>query len=238
MNLRRVSVVLLFGTIFQVVGCQSRPIVNWNWVNDRAWAEWRDDDRYMTTWHEKEAYLEELRDQADSLPIAEQRQHATALSEQIKAEKIPVVRRELVRTLALFHVVESEPGLQTALEDSDPDIRIAACKAMGTRPGKVAKDALLKVIRSDEDGDVQSAGLRALGGFEGQDVYDELKNALVSRDPAIQYAGIQGLRRLTGQDWGEDPETWVAGLEGEAPEIVHDGSESFIDALHPRNLFR
>ena len=107
----------------------------------------------MTTWHEKEAYLEELRDQADSLPIAEQRQHATALSEQIKAEKIPVVRRELVRTLALFHVVESEPGLQTALEDSDPDIRIAACKAMGTRPGKVAKDALLKVIRSDEDGD-------------------------------------------------------------------------------------
>ena len=41
-----------------------------------------------------------------------------------------------------------------------------------------------------------------------------------------------------GEDWGEDPETWLAGLEGKSPEVVHDGRESFIDALHPRNLIR
>tara|TARA_B100000700_G_scaffold117610_2_gene132264 strand:+ start:8504 stop:9367 length:864 start_codon:yes stop_codon:yes gene_type:complete len=238
MNLLRISVVLLACTVIQSIGCQSRPIINWNWVNDRAWAEWRDDDRYMTTWHEKEAFLEELRQEADSLPVAEQRQHAIALSEQIKAEEVPVVRRELVRTLAHFYVVESEAGLKTALEDSDPDIRSVACKAMGARPGQSARNALLKVVRSDEDTDVQSTALRALGNFDGQEVFDELKKALENRDPAVQYAGIQGLRTLTGQDWGEDPETWLAGLDGKDPEVIHDGRESFIDALHPRNLLR
>ena len=96
----------------------------------------------------------------------------------------------------------------------------------------------MKAVRSDEDTDVQSAALRALGNFQGQDVFEELKRALESRQPAVQYAGIQGLRNLTGEDWGEDPETWLAGLEGKSPEIVHDGNESFIDALHPRNLIR
>ena len=106
-------------------------MVNWNWVNDRAWSEWRDDDRYMTTWHEKEKYLESLREDAGSFPVEEQRKHASALSVQIQSEQVPVVRRELVRTLAHFHVVEAEAGLSHALEDSDPDIRIVACKAWG-----------------------------------------------------------------------------------------------------------
>tara|TARA_B100000945_G_scaffold260446_1_gene218583 strand:+ start:2771 stop:3478 length:708 start_codon:yes stop_codon:yes gene_type:complete len=234
----RFFIVLLIGILIQSIGCKSRPIVNWNWVNDRAWSEWRDDDRYMTTWHEKESFLEELREDADSLPILEQRRHATALSKQISQEQVPVVRRELVRTLAHFHIVESEAGLKTAMQDSDSDIRLVACKAWGTRPGDVAKTVLLTAVRSDEDTDVQSAALRVLGNFQGQDVFDELKKALKSRDPAVQYAGIQGLRIFTGEDWGEDPETWVAGLEGKSPEIIHDGSESLIDALHPRNLIR
>ena len=234
----RVFIVLLFGSLLQSIGCQSRPMVNWNWVNDRAWSEWRDDVRNMTTWHENEKFLENLRADADSLPISEQRRHAIALSEQIKEEQVPVVRRELVRTLAQFHVVESEVGLKTAMQDSDPDIRLVACKAWGTRPSAVAKTVLLTAVRSDEDADVQAVALRTLGNFKGQDVFDELKKALESRDPAVQYAGIQGLRSLTGEDWGEDPETWIAGLEGKSPEIVHDGRESFIDALHPRNLIR
>ena len=238
MNSMRVLFVLLLGLLVQSIGCKSRPMVNWNWVNDRAWSEWRDDDRYMTTWHEKEKYLESLREDAGSFPVEEQRKHASALSEQIQSEQVPVVRRELVRTLAYFHVVEAEAGLLDALDDSDPDIRIVACKAWGARPNAAAKTALLKTVRSDEDSDVQAAALRALGNFQGQEVFNELKTALESRDPAIQYAGIQGLRSLTGEDWGEDPETWIAGLEGKSPEIVHDGQESFIDALHPRNIIR
>ena len=128
--------------------------------------------------------------------------------------------------------------LLEALEDNDPDIRIVACKAWGTRLNVTAKTALLKTVRSDQDSDVQSAALRALGNFKGQEVFKELRTALESRDPAVQYAGIQGLRKLTGEDWGEDPETWIAGLEGQSPDIVHDGQESFFDALHPRNLIR
>ena len=186
----------------------------------------------------KEKFLESLREDAGSLPIAEQRQHALALSEQVQSEQVPVVRRELVRTLAHFHVVEAEAGLLEALEDNDPDIRIVACKAWGTRLNVTAKTALLKTVRSDQDSDVQSAALRALGNFKGQEVFKELRTALESRDPAVQYAGIQGLRKLTGEDWGEDPETWIAGLEGQSPDIVHDGQESFFDALHPRNLIR
>ena len=54
----RVLFVVLLGLLVHSIGCKSRPIVNWNWVNDRAWSEWRDDDRYMTTWHEKEKFLE------------------------------------------------------------------------------------------------------------------------------------------------------------------------------------
>ncbi len=234
----RVFIVLLIGTLLQSIGCHSRPIVHWSWLNLDAWKEWRDDDRYMTTWHEKETFLEDLRHEADSLPLKEQRQHATALSAQIKEEQVPVVRRELVRTLARFHVVESEAGLRTAMGDSDPDIRMVACKAWGTRPGETAKTVLLTAIRSDEDTDVQAAALRALGNFQGQDSFNELRKALESRDPVVQYAGIQGLRKMTGEDWGEDPETWISGLEGKEPEIVHNGRESLIDALHPRNLLR
>ncbi|MBT6847714.1 MAG: hypothetical protein HOA14_09905, partial [Planctomycetaceae bacterium] len=54
----------------------------------------------------------------------------------------------------------------------------------------------------------------------------------------IQFAAIQGFRKFSGEDWGEDPRAWIAWTQGERPEVIYDGKENIADMLNPANLFR
>lgn len=225
--------------LLTMTGCHTMKPLNWNWINfSSSFSEWNDDDQYMTTWHEKHGSLVELRRSASGMSLSQQASHALALSAQIKQEQVPVMRREMVRTLAAFDAKEAETGLETALSDADVDIRVVACQALAKRKSEKAFDLLLTTVRSDMESDVRVAALRGLGNFSGKVVFEELTKALVDRDPAIQFAGIQGLRQMTGEDWGEDPETWIAWTKGESPEVIYDGSESLADSLNPANFFR
>ncbi|MGY8732682.1 MAG: HEAT repeat domain-containing protein, partial [Pirellulales bacterium] len=131
-------------------GCQQLSPFNWNVINPTtAYPEWHDDDKYMTTWHDKHRDLSDLRENAAGMSHNKQVLHATALSSQIKQEQVPVVRREMVRALMALPVVEAEPGLEVALTDEDADIRVIACQAWGKRQTDRAFKLLLETWRSD-----------------------------------------------------------------------------------------
>ena len=87
--------------LLAMTGCHTMKPLNWNWINfSSSFSEWSDDDQYMTTWHEKHGSLVELRRSASGMSLSQQASHALALSAQIKQEQVPVMRREMVRTLA------------------------------------------------------------------------------------------------------------------------------------------
>jgi hypothetical protein len=220
-------------------GCQQLAPFNWNSINPTtSYSEWQDDDKYMTTWNDKHRDLADLRENAAGMSRNKQVLHATALSSQIKQERVPVVRREMVRALVAFPVVEAEAGLESALTDEDSDIRVIACQAWGKRQTDRAFKLLLETWRSDTEVDVRVAAIQAMGNFKGEQVYAVLVKALSDRDPAIQFAAIQGFRKFSGEDWGEDPRTWIAWTQGERPEVIYDGKENIADMLNPANLFR
>ena len=220
-------------------GCQQLAPFNWNSINPTtSYPEWQDDDKYMTTWNDKHRDLSKLRENAAGMSHTKQVSHATALSSQIKQEQVPVVRREMVRALVAFPVVEAEVGLEVAITDEDADIRVIACQAWGKRQSDRAFKLLLETWRSDTEVDVRVAAIQAIGNFNGEEVYAELIKALSDRDPAVQFAGIQGFRKFSGEDWGEDPETWIAWTKGERPEVIYDGTEHIADMLNPANFFR
>ncbi len=222
-----------------VTGCQQLTPFNWNSINPTtSYPEWQNDDKYMTTWNDKHRDLSKLRENAAGMSHTKQVSHATALSSQIKQEQVPVVRREMVRALVAFPVVEAEAGLEFAITDEDADIRVIACQAWGKRQSDRAFKLLLETWRSDTEVDVRVAAIQAIGNFNGEEVYAELIKALSDRDPAVQFAGIQGFRKFSGEDWGEDPETWIAWTKGERPEVIYDGAENIADMFNPANLFR
>jgi len=233
----RISFVII--ALLCATGCQQLAPFNWNSINPTtAYPEWGNDDKYMTTWNDKHRALTDLRENAAGMSRNKQVLHATALSSQIKQEQVPVVRREMVRALVAFPVVEAESGLEFAITDEDADIRVIACQGWGQRQTDRAFKLLLKTWRSDTEIDVRVAAIQAIGNFDGEQVFAELVKALSDRDPAVQFAGIQGFRKFSGEDWGEDPETWLAWTQGERPEVTYNGRENIVDLLNPANLFR
>jgi len=45
-----------------------------------------------------------------------------------------------------------------------------------------------------------------------------LRLALADRNPATQNLAIASLRGATGKDYGDDPDTWIAALDGKPTE--------------------
>jgi HEAT repeat protein len=73
---------------------------------------------------------------------------------------------------------------------------------------------LAETAGSTSDPDVRNAALAALGKHSGKIAVDALKLALDTRDPATRGLAIASLRGATGKDYGDDPEVWIAALDG------------------------
>jgi HEAT repeat protein len=76
---------------------------------------------------------------------------------------------------------------------------------------------LSQTLRSDKDFDVRMAAAQALGQFKSPESMQALKVALDDRDPAMQYAGVQSMKSITGKDYGGDMQAWRQVAAGETP---------------------
>lgn len=150
----------------------------------------------------------ELADTADSKSPAERDRVVAELAREIVHEEDAGMRRHILRALASYRTPLSLAILQAGLKDNDLEVRRAACEAMGRHGGPQAVQELTRVAAADTDVDVRIAAVRALGETEDQAALVPLAEALIDPDPAIQFRAQQGLRTVSGRDYGSDVQAW------------------------------
>lgn len=166
---------------------------------------------------ERVARLREVAKKASSYSPDEQERIARELAAVYRQEDDPQIRAELVRTLSAYHAEAATSVLRTALNDSVADVRIAACKAWGTRRDEEAVALLSRTLGSDGDIDVRLAAAEALGETGQREATAALGQALEDRDPAMQFRVVSSLRKVSDQDFGNDVTQWRQYVRGEMP---------------------
>lgn len=167
---------------------------------------------------ERIALLRKMGAKASWAEPAEQERMSGELAAAFQVEADPLIRIEIVRALSGYPTTAAASVLDAAVDDSDPDVRLAACQAWGKRGGAEAAAKLSEVLSSDMDTDVRLTALQALGEAGDAGAVAALGEALEDRDPATQYQAMQSLRKVTGEDFGNDVGLWRQYVKGEVPD--------------------
>jgi HEAT repeat protein len=184
------------------------------WVRE----QWAQDEQFGPTYHKKVADLAALRSQVHNLPVPQQEEIGRQLVARYHEEKSPLLRVEMLRTLAEFPGEGAQSAVQTALADDNPRVRMAACRALGKQTTPESLQSLATVVGSDTDVDVRMAAARELGNFKDPAAATALRTAIEDRDAALQHVAMQSLQTITGKsEYGSSVPTWRQYLDGGNP---------------------
>jgi len=159
---------------------------------------------------------------ADRADAAEQARLTDQLAMQIRTEPDPLVRQAIQETIAEFSTPLALDVLIAGLEDDDLDVRLTCCRKLGKRPEPRVIQALSNVLQTDDELDVRLAAVDALGQIPSTESVAALAAALKDRDPAMQYAGVEALKTISGQNLGNDVEAWLQYAQSENPRLASD----------------
>jgi hypothetical protein len=182
---------------------------------------------------ERVATLRDMGKKASWAKPEEQERISSELAAAFEDEPDPLIRLEIVRAVGQYRTATAESVLDAALDDSQADIRMVACRALGERGGPEAAAKLSETLRSDLDIDVRLTAAQALGQTADPSAVAALGEALEDRDPAMQYQAVQSLHTVTGEDLGNDVNRWRQYVKGEPP----GPAESISVAQRIRGLF-
>ncbi len=134
-----------------------------------------------------------------------------ALSNKLAEAKEPVVTRAVIcRTLGEIGRPEARPALLRSVDDPEPVIREAACRALG-RVG-TGEDAVIlaRVMAADTSPDCRIAAVAGIASLKTDDprIQVVLADGMENRDPGIRLACYQALQTTTGRDLGTDAKAW------------------------------
>lgn len=177
----------------------------------------QDEDPRVVPPAKKIAQLQQLAKECPKLPQAEHDRLALELARELRIEEDPLVRAQLLRTLAVVRSDTATAMLRAGIQDADADVRAACCQAWGRRGGAEAVRVLEQVLRDDEEIDVRLAAVRALGQIGGPESVAALALALEDNDPAMRYRAMRSLAAVTGQDYGTDVGKWREYIAGRPP---------------------
>ncbi len=143
------------------------------------------------------------------------------LALQIRTEPDPIVRRAIQETVAEFETPMASAMLLAGLQDDDRDVKVTCCRLLGERKEPKAVEPLAKLVGADADLDVRLAAVKALGAMKTKESVAGLAAALKDRDPALQYAGVEAMKKVApDQELGNDVQAWRAyadSIVGPAP---------------------
>jgi HEAT repeat protein len=209
-------------------GCSSaRP----EWIQNMAFWEGTKDTDPLGTLAPKQQMteLQELRAALPEKPAEEHRVKAAELAQRYRNESDPLLRAQVVRTIARCASPEAGDTLRAALQDSERDVRIAACEGWGEHGGPQAAGLLGQAVRRDKSPDVKLAAARGLGKLKDPEVATMLAPALDDPDPALQYRAVQSLRESTGKDFGDSVAAWREFVRGGAPQEISTAQRMKLD---------
>jgi HEAT repeat protein len=188
-----------------------------------TWWPWYEPDqtaalaKYGPISRQKIEQLQELRE-SDTPPA----NLLASLSEQLKREADPMVRLEVLRTLAAFPSDQSRIVIATALQDADVDVRVTACEALGDLGGADSARLLGQALTHDSSVDVRIAATKALGEMNDPQAVPLLAVALEDPDPALQFSGVEAMRMATGKDLGNDVNRWRQYAKNPDPNVAEE----------------
>ena len=214
------------------VGCADGPFGLAKY-NPMLRDEWKKDEEFGVTNHQKIEELAALQKQAPQLSPDDQQRLSQELADLIRKENNVPLCIAAVRTLSAFPTQASLDGLKFAATHSDPDVRAAACEGWRRKGGAEAVAALAEVLGSDTDLDVRMVAARDLEAFPAPGAIQALGMALDDTDPALQHRAVRSLKVVTGKNFGDSVPAWR--------EYVRDGNpqpaaeQSIAQRL--RNLF-
>jgi HEAT repeat protein len=196
---------LLLGA-WSVLGCSSGPVKS----VASLWDKKTDDPQvvHYKTPDERIGELRELAKGADRQSPVEQQQTSAQLAEALRVEEDSFLRAEMIRTLSVYPTETAGRMLTAALDDEDPDVRLAACQGWSRRGGPEAVQALGRALNSDTNLDVRLAAAEGLGQTGHPSATTPLSTALQDRDPALQLCAVRSLEQVTGEDFGNDVLAW------------------------------
>ncbi|MDR3181867.1 MAG: HEAT repeat domain-containing protein [Planctomycetaceae bacterium] len=152
----------------------------------------------------------------------------------------PNMRREAVDAMAKIPCPQRDQYLLEVLKDSDAFIRLSALEALKTAHSKSSSAAaggyvsvLVDRMKHDTDKDVRLAAIRLLGGIKLHTIKESegitpdsltlaLGEMLQDKVPAVRYASMETLQKLTGKDYGTDINRWsqyIRYIQGEDAEL-------------------
>lgn len=196
--------VLLLATGLLSSGCAG------GWLATHGpWAGKKEDDvPGIKTADKRIAELKVMAEKAPKASPDEQQKVSEKLARQIEREQDPLVRQQIVLTLAVYPTPLAGKVLQAAMNDPENDVRITACKAWGKRGGSEAVERLSAALNSDANIDVKLAAARALGETKDKSAVPALADTLADADPALQNRAIQSMKTVSGRDFGNDMDAW------------------------------
>lgn len=154
---------------------------------------------------------------ARNADATEQTKAVDELVTQIRTERDPIVRKAIQESVAEYDVAMARQVLIAGLNDDDLDVRLTCCHCLGSRGEPEAVPALRKILESDGTLDVRLAAADALGKINTPESIEALSLAVKDRDPALQYAGVEALKNISGKDLGNDVKAWQQFTEQPAP---------------------
>lgn len=196
-----------------IAGCaaQNRP----QWL---AWNKPKEEPApHVKTGGERLEELRKLASEVKKLPAGEAERISTDLAQAIPKEQDPLLRAQMIRTLAMFPTDTAGRVLAAGMADSEKDVRVAACEAWGQRGGPEAVQRLSEALNADTNIDVRLAAARSLGSCPDQKTVAALGLALEDRDPALQRRAVQSLEKVTGKRYGNDVVAWREYVQGRDP---------------------
>lgn len=183
------------------------------------------------------AAIREAGARAEDSDSAEQARSVDELITQIRTERDPLVRQAIQETVAEFRTPLARDVLVAGLKDEDLDVRLTCCRKLGERVEPESVAALRAVLEGDDKLDVKLAATDALGKINTPESFDALSLAVKDRDPAMQYAGVEALKALSGQDFGNDVKAWQDFTEQGQTAVAAQPEQSFSDKLRQYSPF-
>ena len=197
----------IFLSLLTATGCVEGPfgLARYNPV---LIDEWKKDEKYGPTLHVRLEEMREWERTAASLSASQELTICGQLDEIVRNDTNTLLVAQAVRTLGAINSAQSLDAIRFASTHPQPDVRVAACRAWGSKKSAEAAEVLANLLNSDTHLDVRLAAARELRSFPGESTIQTLAVALEDPDPALQRRCAESLQAVTGRNLGNDVKAW------------------------------
>lgn len=226
--MHRCCYLTLFVACLACAGCHDGPLYALKHANPILVQQWRADEALGTTDHQRRKELELLVRTMPTLSAADRAGWQPHLRKLMENDPNADMRHLAIRASQSIEGPAALELIEMGLDDENLKVRMAACDVLGKRPEPAAAQRLARLAGESTNLDVRQAALRGLQNQGGDVANNAMKLALEDRDPAIRMTAVASLEKMTGKDFGNQPEAWLAFLNGQAPEPEPESAGSGI----------